>query len=174
MTPGNVKIIETMEEKIAKIGFKTKIRTVYLARKEVFRPERGVQAVIGAMEQYSIPSANSILLSFTVKTSYWLKRQRTAWRKRLLMQAYKKRKIKPGGKPFILNIEELATVWHFPMSHVKTPLVQKAEGKRAEPPPGLPVEGIMAPMEEKKPAPKRFEFKTDAGDVGYGAVERFG
>jgi len=174
LTPGNVKIVEAMEAKIAKIGFKTKIRAVYLARKEVFRPERAVQAVIGAMTQYNIPSANSLVPSFGVKTSYWFKQQRTVWRKRLLMQAYKKRKIKPGGKPFILNIEELATVWHFPMSHVMTPLLQKAEGKRAEPPPGLPIESIAAPVKKAKPEPARREYKTDAGDVEYGEVERFG
>ncbi|MBT6334934.1 MAG: hypothetical protein HOJ29_03000, partial [Candidatus Magasanikbacteria bacterium] len=55
MTPGKKKIVEAMEDKIAKLGFHTKIRGLYIARKEVFRPSRGVNALIGAMNQYNIP-----------------------------------------------------------------------------------------------------------------------
>ncbi|RLC36000.1 hypothetical protein DRH27_05950, partial [Candidatus Falkowbacteria bacterium] len=40
----------------------------------------------------------------------------------------------------IYNIEELATLWHFPVeASVKAPLIQKAPGRKAEPPMSLPV-----------------------------------
>ena len=42
------------------------------------------------------------------------------------------------SKPFILNTEELATVYHFPAEPVKTPLTPKVEAKKSEPPRGLP------------------------------------
>jgi len=78
----------------------------------------------------------------------------------------------------VFNIEELATVWHFPMSYVKTPLVQKTQGKRAEPPSGLPVEIIPLHHEEyvaeegekrehKKNKGQNKTIITDAGDVAY-------
>lgn len=183
LTPGQAKLVESMETKIEKLGFKTKMRGIYVARQEVFRPERGVNALVGAMNQFNIPSANSIVPKLKVETSYFFHEWRTNYRKRLLMQAYKKRKIKSGGNPFILNIEELATVWHFPMSHVKTPLVQKAAGKRGEPPAGLPVESVaqgpfasgqMSKVGEGEPADQPGRFVTDAGDVGYSGEARFG
>ena len=156
LTPGQSKMVEAMELKISHIGFKTKLRAVYLARKEVFRKERAVHAIIGAMNQYNIPSANSLVPSFTSNTSYFFKKERSAHRKSLLMKAYKKRKLKIGSNSFILNVEELATIWHFPMSHIKTPLLQKAQGKRAEPPAGLPVEHLLSPFAEAiKEAPSK-------------------
>lgn len=182
LTPGQSKILEAMEEKISKIGFKTKMRGVYIARKEVFRPERGVYALIGAINQYNIPSANSIVPTYTTSASYFFKNYKISQRKKLLMNGFKKRKIKTGGNEFILNIEELATVWHFPMSHVKTPLLQKSEGKRAEPPPGLPIEAVRGlgfdvkgendALDLSKAEPKK--FSTDAGDVSYDNNVRFG
>jgi hypothetical protein len=42
--------------------------------------------------------------------------------------------------PFVLNIEELATVFHFPYTTVKAPSVSHSELKTKEPPPDLPVE----------------------------------
>ena len=175
LTPGQSGLVEAMEMKIAKIGFKTKMRAVYLARKEVFRPSRGVHALIGAVNQFNIPTANSLVPAFGVSASYFFKKQRVKYRKELMMKAYKKRKHKVGASPYVLNIEELATIWHFPMSHVKTPLLQKAEGKKVEPPTGLPTEALPGiefaqtpELVEKTPPPAT--YKTDAGEV----VERDG
>lgn len=168
MTPGQVKLVEAMEEKIRKVGFKTKMRAVYIARKEVFRPERGVQALKGAVQQFNVPSANSIAPTYGDSASYFFKKQRTSYRKNLLMKAYKKRKMTAGANAFVMNIEELATVWHFPMSHVKTPLLQKAIGKRVEPPAGLPLE-VVLPLEPSDVEASKEEggYTTDAGDLGY-------
>ncbi len=86
LTPGQTKLVEAMEQKMTQIGFKTKMRGVYVARKEVFRPTRGVHALIGAMNQYNVPTANSIVPKFGVSASYFFKKQRIAHRKALLMK----------------------------------------------------------------------------------------
>ena len=178
LTPGQSKLVESMEMKINKVGFKTKLRGIYIGRKEVFNPNRGVAALIGAISQFNMPNANSLVPSFnTLGISYFFKKQRIAFRKTLLMAAYKKRRMKVGKTPFVLNIEELATLWHFPMSHVKTPLVMKAEGKRAEPPSSLPVELIASPiisglekvMEKLPPS-----YTTDSGAVSEEGGVKFG
>ena len=180
LTPGQTKIVESMEEKITQVGFKTKIRGLYAGRKEVFRPTRGVHGLIGAMNQFNVPTANSIVPKFGVSASYFFKKWRIAYRKNLLVKAYKKRKIKPGARSFIMNVVELATIWHFPMSHVKTPMIQKVEAKQSEPPIGLPVERIgpapfedLAPPEPAAPqVPQGPEHVTDA--FGYSGDMKFG
>ncbi len=76
-----------------------------------------------------------------------------------------------------MNVVELATVWHFPMSHVKTPMVQKVEAKQSEPPVGLPIERVAPPgiggvVEEVPVERKKKEYGTDA--YGYSGDMRFG
>ncbi len=178
LTPGQSKLVESMEMKINKVGLKTKLRGIYIGRKEVFNPNRGVAALVGAISQFNMPNANSLVPSFnTSGISYFFKEQRIAFRKTVLMSAYKSRRMKVGKTPFVLNIEELATLWHFPMSHVKTPLVMKAEGKRAEPPSSLPVEIIASPLVpglekviEKLPP----GYTTDSGAVSEDGEVKFG
>lgn len=183
LTPGQRKLLEAMENKITKIGFKTKLRVIYIARKEVFKPERSINALFGAINQFNIPSANSIVPASTVNTNYFFKTFRGESRRTLKMAAYKKRKMKSGGNPFIFNIEELATIWHFPMSSVKTPLLQKTELKKAEPPSGLPMETTFRPLRQsprtggsvKHKDREKNKIITDAGDVAYSDTsEKYG
>ena len=42
-------------------------------------------------------------------------------------------------KAFVLNIEELATIYHIPDIGVKSPLLPRVEAKKGEPPVGLPI-----------------------------------
>ncbi|NCO05167.1 MAG: hypothetical protein GW939_03395 [Candidatus Magasanikbacteria bacterium] len=182
MTPGQVKLVEEMEKKIGKIGFKTKLRAIYVARKEVFKPERGVHAMIGAINQFNIPNANSIVPGYGPGASYFMKDKRTAQRKMLIMNAYKKRKLKGPKNPYVLNIEELATIWHFPMSHVRTPLLQKAGAKQSEPPSNLPVEliaGISYSSREEPIDPQAPVQPIDSGYIvdsqgGFNSDQEFG
>jgi len=77
----------------------------------------------------------------------------------------------------VLNTEELATIWHFPMSHVKTPQVQKTISKRSEPPVGLPIESIYNQVVSniqdrdeskiiKKDKNETTKYQTDSGSIG--------
>ena len=40
---------------------------------------------------------------------------------------------------FVLNTEELATMWHFPGQILKVPTLERIESKEASPPPNLPM-----------------------------------
>jgi len=185
LTPGQKKTLEGMEEKISKIGFKTKVRAMYVARKEVYNPSRGVNSLVGAINQFNIPTSNMLLPKYITSTMYFWKRQRDERRRRILMSAFKRRNLYDGKDPYIMNIEELATIWHFPMSHVKTPLVQKAAMKAAEPPSGLPVEGVGAaipgvdgmiqyPGQPAEAPQDQKTYTTDSGDVGTASDIEFG
>lgn len=142
MTPGEKDKVAAIEHKISKIGFRTKFRIMYIARNEVYHLHRGMYAVIGATKQF-----NSIELNrFAVQKKIWTKayylfvKYRVAERQNKMMRAYRVRSDARGaGRGFVLNIEELASLWHFPVMQVKAPLVKKTEAKRAEPPFSLPV-----------------------------------
>ena len=59
------------------------------------------------------------------KTVYFNRAPRLATKKRKIFNNYVNRS-SYGRKPFLLNIEELATLWHFPIeANVKSLLVQK-------------------------------------------------
>jgi len=60
---------------------------------------------------------------------------RHVWRWPLdsIIQAYAHHQI------FVLNVEELATLWHFPGQILKVPTLERIESKEASPPPNLPI-----------------------------------
>ncbi|HSR89049.1 MAG TPA: hypothetical protein VLK22_01440 [Candidatus Udaeobacter sp.] len=141
LSPGMRDTIVAIEEKISKIGFKAKIRVMYAAEKEAFKPSRCLEGLIGAINQFSYPGRNAIVPVLSPKNDKG---------KNQFVSAFKKRKIKIGKNPFILNIEELATLWHFPLPLVKAPLLQKTASKRAEPPINLPIEEVVeSPLRKK-------------------------
>ncbi len=153
LTPGNKALVESIEQKISKIGFKSKLRILYAARKEVYNPSRCIDGFIGAMNQFHILNSNALVPHAVTLAHYAFKGYLQDLKKTIFTQAFKKRKIKTGTNPYILNIEELATIWHFPLPFVKTPLLQKAGAKRAEPPMSLPVETLESPFKKKSGMP---------------------
>jgi len=146
LSPGNRAVVEAIENKIAKYGFKSRLRAVYVARKEVFAPSKCLNGFIGALNQFMINNRNG----FVPKGGKGDKFIEAAKRRNL---KFKSRKLKIMIDPFILNIEELATLWHFPLPSVKAPLVQKTSIKRGEPPTNLPVEIIESALRIKPITP---------------------
>lgn len=157
LTGGQKTVVEAMEIKTAKLGWYTRFRVVYLAKKDYFMKSRGVAGVLGALKQYNTQDLNGFKPDKDTKTGadYWMvKRRVKALQDRILFH-YKRRsfyrKFLPSRlskwyshtrepKPYILNVEELASIFHFPVMTVKAPQVQKTEARRAEPPTRLPVE----------------------------------
>ncbi len=152
LTPGYKTTIEAIEQKISKIGFKSKVRILYAARKEAFNPGPSIDGLVGAMNQFNVMSSNALLPHHATEAHYAFKEWRLNHHKHHFIHAFKGRKLKALGNPYILNIEELATIWHFPLPFVKTPLLQKAGAKRAEPPTELPVEHSEGPLKRKLPS----------------------
>jgi hypothetical protein len=155
LTPGTKAVIESIEDKISKIGFKSFLRAVYVSKKDNFQPHKCLHGLIGAMNQFSINNRNG----FKAKTVVGEK----------IVKVFKDRKLKNKDEPYVLNIEELATIWHFPMPSVKTPLLQKADIKHGEPPINLPMENFEAPLRRKPVGPaKQEEIESpDEEDLPY-------
>lgn len=171
LTPGVRKTVEAIEEKISKVGFKSKARVLYAAHKSVFNPNRCLNGFIGSLNQFNFAGRNALVPASATHGHFPFAYSETIKLKNLFFKAYKKRKLKIGKNPYVLNTQELATLWHFPLPLVKTPLLQKTGGKRAEPPINLPIEVVAeSPLKKKSaaPPPPSAEEKQEPPELMWG------
>ena len=115
--------ISKAEEKATKLGYEVKIRLAYLGQSDV-DAKLNMQALVGTFKQFNSTNLNGFKQlggSFNKKD----------------LDAYKIRQFSDHG--FILNISELASVYHLPHTSVETPNIVWASSKTAEPPAKLPV-----------------------------------
>jgi len=141
LTPGEVDRIKAIERKVSKIGHLVKVRVVYIAPKEVFDKSRIVYGVVGAIKQFTKEDLNALKPAYktTGTTAHYIFTEaRKNWRRTKLTRAYQSRSAWAGKLAYVLNIEELASLWHFPVMTVRAPLLQKTTAKRGEAPMGLP------------------------------------
>lgn len=156
MTPGEKRIVEGVQMKLSKTGFNTKIRIIYAGRRDVFNKGR-LSGLKGAFSQFGAMDANGFkgYGPVTPKGDYPWQRWSENEKKTAILRNFRNRSSK-GAPSYILNIEELATLWHFPSLMVKAPSVKKTDAKRAEPPSRLPTAEMPdTPFPAMKPpAPK--------------------
>lgn len=155
LTPKQKYQVEAVQKKTDKQGFETKQRFVYIAKKDVMNKPKVGYGFIGYIKQFNLQDLNSLKpdFDFTGISAHYLWRQgRLNRRKSYLVTNYMNRDIWAGTVPGIMNTEELATLWHFPNSAVvKAPLIQKAPGRKAEPPMTLPIGDELATVIEIDP-----------------------
>lgn len=160
LKPRQKKQIEAITEKVSKLGFKFKIRMVYVAKKEVMNTPKVMGGFVGFMKHFFYHDLNNISpeLKMTATRAFYLFRtSRVNRKKNKLIKNYITRNDWAGKTPGVFNVEELASLWHFPVeSVVKAPLIQKAPGRKSEPPMSLPVseervsEEILEPIFEEE------------------------
>ena len=115
--------IAKAEEKATQLGYEVKIRLAYLGKDQT-DAKLNMQALVGTFKQYNSTNLNGFKQiggSFNAAD----------------LDAYKMRQFSDRG--FILNISELASVYHLPHTSVETPNIVWASSKTAEPPAKLPV-----------------------------------
>lgn len=117
--------VSEAEKKSQKLGYKVRIRLAYLGSDQNSARIQ-MNAVASAFKQFNSTSLNGFKLASNPSYS------------REDLKAYTKRSF-PDGTGFILNIEELASVFHLPHMNVDTPNVVWANSKTAEPPTSLPI-----------------------------------
>lgn len=115
--------IAKAEEKATKLGYEVKIRLVYLGQDQT-NARLNMQALVGTFKQFNSTNLNGF-------------RQLGGSFNKADLDAYKMRQFTNRG--FILNISELASVYHLPHTSVETPNIVWATSKTAEPPAKLPV-----------------------------------
>lgn len=144
LKPKEKKQVEAIQRKTSKTAFECKNRFIYVSKKDVMNKGKVVNGFVGFIKQFTDVDTNGLkpdLETTGTRANYFFKASRISTRKRKIMSAYKSRSGTVGRSKYILNIEELATLWHFPISAVvKAPLIQKAPGRKGEPPMTLPIE----------------------------------
>ncbi|MEK7584585.1 MAG: hypothetical protein AAB490_05045 [Patescibacteria group bacterium] len=140
LTPGERSSIEAIERKASKIGFRSKVRLVYVAPHELYNSRRVVSSVFGAIKQLGDLTSNSLKPNKRTKTqaAYFNARRRVEARRRRIISNYKARSWYSGSKFFVLNTEELATIYHFPSITITTPYLKRTEAKKSDGPAHLP------------------------------------
>ncbi len=138
LTSGKQEAIKAAEKKMSKIGYECGIRFIYSGPRENFHRAH-ISGVVGTFKQFSLQTVNSFKLNTaTVTACKWpFKKQKEYKRKVFLLSKYKNRSL--PMKEFVLNIEELATIYHLPDIGVRSPLLPRVEAKKGEPPVGLPI-----------------------------------
>jgi hypothetical protein len=144
MTETQRQTISAIERSITKVGFDAGIRALYLTKKESFDSYR-IAAMLGAFKQYNSGYLNGFKPTQTTGFDYpW--QDPTGRRARALKQemfdAYIRRSYfyQPyENTPFVLNSEELATIFHIPGAVSETPQLKRIESTKAEPPSNLPL-----------------------------------
>lgn len=137
-------IISAIERSLSKLGFDCGIRTLYLAQRDHF-DAMNIPGLVGAFRQYSSQDLNGFKPTLTPGFDYpW--QDYKGWRegkvKRKLFDAYVRRSYFYSPykkKPFVLNTEELATIYHFPGGVAETPTFSRIESRKGEPPANLPL-----------------------------------
>jgi len=168
LTPGEKEIVSAIERKMSKSAFICWMRVVYICKKDEPHNFGNCLTLRGYVTpQFSTEHLNRIVFFGATRTRihYWFKDRRLYLRKRQRLREYIERvpsffpwnivgeppafikfltlfgyRIPPGRRSIlILNTEELATIFHFPVK-IYIPTVPRVEVKRVGPPPTLPGE----------------------------------
>ncbi len=125
---GQTTINTAIETKAQKLGYTVKIRTAYIGKDGNVAKQR-LQALVGGFKQFNTINLNG----FT---------GRGVDNKPDRLDEYRARLFDDSG--FILNIEELASLWHLPHISVETPNIAWTSTKVGEPPTNLPTQSNTA------------------------------
>lgn len=147
LSQGQKDVIEAIERTTGKLAFDSMIRATYFAEKDSFNPAN-IGGIIGSITQFGSPNLNGFKPGFGSGYDYpWQDPfgKKKLHNERVLLEAYKRRGFfSPPfeyfhGKPFILTVEELATLFHFPGAVAGTPTLARIPSKKAEAPSNLPI-----------------------------------
>lgn len=137
--------VAAIERNLTKLLFECGLRTVYLAKRDKFV---GVNngAIIRFFDAYRKPNFNALgpnrgLSIFDYPWQDFMDIRRNAIKRHLYFR-YKHRAyfyVPYDQEPVMMTTEELASLWHFPSSVVKTPALSRVPSRRADAPGNLPV-----------------------------------
>lgn len=130
VSPIDEEVIKSLQAKAAKPGFEINIRLLFSAEKEE-RAEELLAHSEGVFQQFTAPNLNS------------LKLEKSGGRQlKNLCFNFSFRLFTKQGK-MVLNSEEIAGIFHFPLTQLASPKVKWLKARESAPPTNLAKEGIV-------------------------------
>ena len=146
-TPGQKQLMAALDRSLSKYPFDTGIRLVAIGPKDDY--DKGNKGMLGVWKQYSSLELNGFKPGLNPSYDWWFSDpfgRKIARQKKEMLEAYKNRnyfwKSDWKGrkrKHFVLNTEELATIYHFLGKVSEAPSVAKVDARKAAPPANLPL-----------------------------------
>lgn len=138
LTPVEKEKLKALEENLGKNVFQTKMRIIYLGKKEGFNMGN-ISALFGAIKQFYALGSNSLAPDNQSKTyAYYVATDsRISYRQRKIYRRYKDRDM--DGHKIVFSTTELATLFHFPNMNIKAPSLTRVESKKGSAPFNLPI-----------------------------------
>lgn len=137
LTPGEVDNIKAIQRAVGKVVFECLVRIVYVAEKPIYNHRARIPAMLGMFRQYTGSNNFKPNPNFTTsRPVYAFVKSRRTKRKQRLMRRFRLRYFAEEGQ--VLNTEELATMYHYPVVYTKTPILDRARAKRGEAPANVP------------------------------------
>jgi hypothetical protein len=171
LTPEERNMVDGITMKISKLAYQTKLRFIYLAPKGKINKPKGAASFIGALQQFSTVDLNQFkpIMHTMTKANYFFVKKRVILKQNNLIKNFMHRSQTGGwGEGFVLNIEELATVFHLPIPEAEKENVRRVEAQKEAPPGTLPdsIYGEEELEEEEERAGFHDkEQKTNGGSV---------
>ncbi len=143
-TPGAKEMVEGIRTKISKLGFETTVRFCYIDKRGSFVKDNisSMQAFFRQFNDQRLNFFKPDPLTVTAGVKGWFAARKLAYRKRVLFENYAHVHPRHGGEhgaKCVLNIEELATIYHFPIATVGTKELAKVGSRKGGPPASLPL-----------------------------------
>ncbi len=123
--------MQYLRKKISKVGLDVYIRILASANDMVSARGR-LQAIAGAFAQFTNPGLQGFKF-----------REISKKEEKRFIKDFIYRRVPDKTKPMILNVEELATIYHFPNKMVDIPGIDWSLAKTAPPPHNLPTKGVL-------------------------------
>ena len=145
LSEGEREKVKSLGRSITKLGFDVGMRGIYLAEKDKFRPIN-IMGLLGTVKQFNSNTLNKFAPArYSAGFSYNWQDYKNILKNRAgrrVFDAYRRRTYfhhPYKTQSFVMNTEELATMYHFPGSTVSTPTVSRIPSKKSEAPPNLPI-----------------------------------
>lgn len=151
LTAMEQEILKLIEEKNSKAGLDVNIRIVASASDKA-RARVYLNNMISAFSQYNYYQYGNI---FSNKTVFYNK-----FIQKFLISDFIFRRFKPGNG-FILNTEELASLFHPPLAETETPNISWLMAKYAAAPSNIPDEGIILGKNVYRDVTKEIKMKRE-------------
>ncbi len=138
--PADSAKMEKILEKVTSNGYKVKIRLIHICPPgQMKKPNIG--RGIGTFKQYAMGHLNSFKPDSDTKTNgpnLIMRDKRRLLREKNILLNYQWRDFFGTDSGQMMNAEELASIYHFPVKYTSAPSVERAKSGRTSPPPNLP------------------------------------